>query len=83
MNNQQLKLLISQTQTILNELNRLYMQETADTAQWEQIGEYDNDNNAEFRCSHCNHTDTHAKGVVVPYCWNCGSKMSKKEDCLI
>lgn len=79
MNKEQLESLISKTQSILVELNRLYAQETADTAQWVQIDEYDSDNNnAVFRCSHCNHTDTHAKGVIVPFCWNCGSKMSKK-----
>ena len=44
---------------------------------WIQVTEYDIDNNAVFECSVCRGSDTHAKGVEVPYCWHCGARMSE------
>ena len=49
-------------------------------ASWEQTTLYDDDNNALFICTNCGAGDKHAKGVIVPYCWNCGAKMGKKAE---
>ena len=45
---------------------------------WEQVSDYDSNDNADFRCSVCQHGDTHAKDTAVNYCWYCGAKMSDK-----
>ena len=37
-------------------------------AKWKQVGEYDDNNNAQFDCSNCHHGDVHAEGQEVPYC---------------
>lgn len=34
-----------------------------------------NNGNYLYVCSECGHSDVHAKGVVVPFCWCCGAKM--------
>lgn len=41
---------------------------------WVELGYLENDN-YDFECSVCHHTDTHSKTVKVNYCWNCGAKM--------
>lgn len=41
---------------------------------WIELGYLENDN-YDFECSVCHHTDTHSKTVKVNYCWNCGAKM--------
>ena len=35
--------------------------------------------NYRFICSECKCSDIHAKGIKVPYCWKCGSKMGVEE----
>lgn len=47
---------------------------------WIPKGEIDVDNNRYFVCSNCQHGDTHAVGVEVPFCWYCGAKMEEEED---
>jgi peptide subunit release factor 1 (eRF1) len=44
------------------------------TGHWIELG-YLEDDNYDFECSVCHHTDTHSKTVKVNYCWNCGAKM--------
>lgn len=80
MNKQLLIIIISKLQECISALSQIKLQETANTAEWEQIAQYDDNDNADFRCSHCKHTDTQSKGVFVPFCWHCGSKMSYKEN---
>lgn len=45
---------------------------------WIELGCVGNDN-YNFECSECHHTDTHSKTVKVNYCWYCGARM-KNED---
>lgn len=45
--------------------------------QWVNRSEPDPDNNVTTTCSCCLHTDTHAVGMEVPFCWFCGAKMDK------
>lgn len=47
--------------------------------QWVNRSEPDPDNNVTTTCSCCFHTDTHAVGMEVPFCWFCGAKMDKEE----
>ncbi len=35
--------------------------------------------NRNYKCSECNHGDTHAKNQIVPYCWYCGVYMGGAE----
>lgn len=41
---------------------------------WIELGCVGNDN-YDFECSECHHTDTQSKTVKVNYCWYCGAKM--------
>lgn len=43
-------------------------------AEWIELGYVGNDN-YNFECSECHHTDTQSKEVKVNYCWYCGAKM--------
>ena len=45
---------------------------------WIEEGYVGNDN-YNFICSECGHTDTHTKAVKVNYCWFCGAKMEGEE----
>lgn len=45
---------------------------------WIELGYVGNDN-YDFECSECHHTDTHSKTVKVNYCWCCGIKMEVEE----
>ena len=45
---------------------------------WIELGYVGNDN-YDFECSECHHTDTHSKTVKVNYCWCCGTKMEVEE----
>ncbi len=45
---------------------------------WIELGYVGNDN-YDFECSECHHTDTHSKTVKVNYCWYCGTKMEEEE----
>jgi hypothetical protein len=47
------------------------------TGHWIELGYLENDN-YDFECSECHHTDTHSKTVKVNYCWNCGAKMQEE-----
>lgn len=49
------------------------------TGHWIELGYLENDN-YDFECSVCHHTDTHSKTVKVNYCWNCGAKMEEVEE---
>lgn len=44
------------------------------TGHWIELGCVGNDN-YDFECSECHHTDTQSKTVKVNYCWYCGAKM--------
>ncbi len=46
---------------------------------WIELGYLENDN-YDFECSECHHTDTHSKTVKVNYCWNCGAKMQEESE---
>ena len=48
--------------------------ENQKTGHWIELGCVGNDN-YDFRCSECHHTDTQSKTVKVNYCWYCGAKM--------
>ena len=47
---------------------------------WIQISEMNLDRNVLYECSECHFSDTHAVGVDVPYCWNCGARMDGEQD---
>ena len=49
---------------------------------WKRISPPDNDGNAIYRCSKCQHQDIHAIGCEVPYCWYCGERMEGEQDAL-
>lgn len=44
------------------------------TWHWIELGYVGNDN-YDFECSECHHSDTQSKTVKVNYCWYCGAKM--------
>ena len=44
------------------------------TGNWIET-EYVGNDNYNFECSECHHTDTHSKAVKVNYCWYCGADM--------
>ena len=44
------------------------------TGHWVETECVGNDN-YNFECSECHHTDTHSKAVKVNYCWYCGADM--------
>ena len=45
------------------------------------VGDWiEGNDNYEYVCSECGHTDIHSKAVKVNYCWCCGSKMEGVED---
>ena len=48
------------------------------TGHWIETGYVGNDN-YNFECSECHHTDTHSKAVKVNYCWYCGADMRKND----
>lgn len=48
--------------------------ENQKTGHWIELGCVGNDN-YDFECSECHHTDTQSKTVKVNYCWYCGAKM--------
>lgn len=47
---------------------------------WIKDSEFDQNDNAHYHCSVCGRGDTHAKQVVVNYCWGCGSRMDEVEN---
>jgi len=47
------------------------------TGHWIELGYVGNDN-YDFECSECHHSDTQSKTVKVNYCWNCGAKMERR-----
>ena len=49
------------------------------TGHWIELGCVGNDN-YDFKCSECHHTDTHSKTVKVNYCWYCGAKMIEPQE---
>ena len=49
------------------------------TGHWIELEYLENDN-YDFECSVCHHTDTHSKTVKVKYCWYCGAKMQEVEE---
>ena len=48
--------------------------ENQKTGHWIELGYAGNDN-YDFKCSECKHSDIHSKIVKVNYCWYCGAKM--------
>ena len=48
--------------------------ESQKTGHWIELGCVGNDN-YDFKCSECGHSDISSKSVKVPYCWYCGAKM--------
>ena len=50
--------------------------ENQKTGHWIELGCVGNDN-YDFECSECHHTDTQSKTVKVNYCWFCGAKMEE------
>lgn len=46
----------------------------------EQNKEDVENDNYRFICSKCQYSDNHAKGTIVPYCWNCGAKMVEPKE---
>lgn len=46
---------------------------------WINQSKPDGDNNVTTSCSRCLHTDTHAVGMEVPFCWFCGAKMDLQD----
>lgn len=42
---------------------------------WEETNVNDGNDNYDFICSHCKHTDIHSRQVKVPHCWFCGAFM--------
>ena len=49
------------------------------TGHWIELGCVGNDN-YDFECSECHHTDTHSKTVKVNYCWYCGARMVEPQE---
>ena len=49
------------------------------TGHWIELGCVGNDN-YNFECSECHHTDTQSKAVKVNYCWYCGAKMIEPQE---
>lgn len=47
---------------------------------WVRFGAEDADGNVCARCSACGAMDSHAKGVLVPYCWKCGARMDDETE---
>lgn len=45
----------------------------------EQNKEDVENDNYRFICSECQCSDVHAKGTIVPYCWNCGCRIEGSE----
>ena len=52
--------------------------ENQKTGHWIELGCVGNDN-YDFKCSECHHTDTQSKTVKVNYCWYCGAKMIEQQ----
>ena len=46
----------------------------------EQNKEDVENDNYRFICSECQCSDIHAKGTIVPYCWNCGRRMFELQE---
>ena len=46
---------------------------------WIPMGLVDYNDNRNYKCSECHHSDIHAKDQVVPFCWYCGAKMGVSE----
>lgn len=70
---------------IWQELNELpSIQPKPKTEHWiladEQNKEDVENDNYRFICSECQCSDIHAKGTIVPYCWNCGAKMIEPQN---
>lgn len=40
---------------------------------------YDDGGNNFYKCSNCNHGDTHSGSTKVPYCWYCGADMREEQ----
>lgn len=49
------------------------------TGHWIELGCVGNDN-YNFECSECHHTDTQSKAVKVNYCWYCGARMFEPQE---
>ena len=65
----------------LDERNNLIraLEQEPKIGRWIELGRVGNDN-YDFECSECHHTDTHSKTVKVNYCWCCGAKMLAESD---
>ena len=64
----------------MNEIRKAYDKiQSAEpkTGHWIELGYVGNDN-YDFECSECHHTDTQSKTVKVNYCWYCGAKMFER-----
>ena len=48
-------------------------------AHWIDTGRSDDNDNYDFVCCRCKHTDIHSRQVKVPYCWFCGARMDEQE----
>ena len=49
-------------------------------AHWIDTGRSDGNDNYDFVCCRCKHTDIHSREVKVPYCWFCGARMDEQEE---
>ena len=49
-------------------------------AHWIDTGRSDGNDNYDFVCCRCKHTDIHSRQVKVPYCWFCGARMDEQEE---
>ena len=49
-------------------------------AHWIATGRSDGNDNYDFVCCRCKHTDIHSRQVKVPYCWFCGARMDEREE---
>ena len=68
------------TDVYMNILDLIDNAEVADVkpvvhGEWIPLEDIDKDNNQLFECNQCHHSDLHAVGVDVPYCWFCGAEM--------
>lgn len=62
--------------TTIKALEKAKELENQKTGHWIELGCVGNDN-YDFECSKCHHTDTQSKTVKVNYCWFCGAKMEE------
>ena len=56
-----------------------WLDQESKTGHWIELGCVGNDN-YNFECSECHHTDTQSKAVKVNYCWYCGARMVQESE---